>query len=163
MLLDNLVNAPILQVVLVVQVVNFPVVAQRRSMVSRTIEIPQLPLIRWSMVLLFWSCEFHSCRLWRRQPRSHSCSSLNFARSRRHSCRDAEAVSHGSHCLADQRDYPVALRQGRRCPFRAGRRVPQVLSWSKQWCSGVSIPSCGNKLVQGVLADGHGAAVGSDS
>ena len=95
-----------------------PVVAQRRlPMVFQTIQTPQLPWIWWSMFLLFWSCEFHSRRLWRRQSCSHSCSSLSFARGRRHSCRDAVAVSHGQHCLADHRVSPVALQQGCRCPF----------------------------------------------
>ena len=42
-------------------------------------------------------------------------------------CGDPEAVSHGPACLADDRDTPVALRQGDRRPWCEGLFVGGAL------------------------------------
>ena len=76
---------------------------------------------------------------------------------RQNPCRGAEAVSRG---LADHR-HSQLLDTVIDVPVVQVERVPHMPAWRRQPCSGVRF--MGMKLVQGVLADGHGAAVGSDS
>ena len=92
MLLDNVVNAPILQVV---QVVQFPVVPKRLSHGPDCSSDDQDSPVAGG----------HG-------DRRPCC-----AGRARHSCRGAEADPHG---LVDHGDSPVALRCGGLCPWCAG-------------------------------------------
>ena len=102
------------QMQLINKVVDTPVVAQCLIPVAflfETIEIPLLPCTRWSTSVVYWSCDFHSCRVC---GDSRAPTAATRGKSSRSdvvvSCRDAEADSHGPACLADHRDFAVAVR-----------------------------------------------------
>ena len=91
---DKVVDAPVLQVLLLPHVVHTPVVAQGQfSVVLRTMEIPQLlqfDKVSSSLLCRLCSSTGAGCGGDSRDPSG-----------RRHPCRDAEAVSLGPGCSAD--------------------------------------------------------------
>ena len=64
-------------------------------------------------------------------------------------CRDAEADPHGQ---VTMKIPQLLFDKVVHVPVVQVERVPHMLAWRRQSCSGVSTASCGMKLIQDVLA-----------
>ena len=147
---DKMVDVLVVQVV---QVVIIPVVAQRRFMVFPIIEIPLLPLdmvidVPVEVVIILSWCRgrFPWSRLFSGSWRLPSCPVIRWSMS----------------SVVTQRQIPMVMVTMKipqllfdkvvHVPVVQVERVPHMLAWRRQSCSGVSTASCGMKLIQDVLA-----------